>query len=217
MKYFDFSKTAKEGNSAYSRGEYDDCIESYRKLLEFGEPKAWVYAKLGLAYMKKFDKDTAIDYLTIATELAKEEQSDLDFTDLIASLRDLIDPEDKKPRVKMSTEDFSNDTENYYGIESMHELAELILSGMNIDEACASLELNDEQKAIATLVLARECYLQENYTIGDQYLKKVEKTKNKTKFVISLFEEVRKNKRFYRNRADKNHKPLILTLKQNNN
>lgn len=212
-EYLDYSATAKEGNSAYSKGQYDDCIESYRKLLEFGEPKAWVYAKLGLAYMKKFDKDTAIDYLTIATALAKEEQTDFDFTELIASLKGLIDPEDKKPRIKMTTDDFGNDTENYYGIENIYELAELIASGMNIDDACITLGLNDEQKAIATLILARENYTQENYVIGDQYLKKVERTKNKTKFVSSLFEEIRRNKRFYKNRIDEGQKRLILTPK----
>lgn len=216
-EYVDLPVIAKKGNSAYSKGEYDDCIESYRKLLEFGHPKSWVYAKLGLAYMKKFDKDTAINYLTIATELAKEEKSDLDFTELIDSLRGFINPEDKKGRVKMSIKDFGHDTENYYGIESMHELAELINSGINVDDACVTLGFNDEQKAIATLVLAKECYLQENYTIGDRYLRKVEKTKNKTKFVTSLLEEVRKNKIFYRNRVDENYKPLILTLKQKNN
>lgn len=216
-EYLDFSATAKEGNHAYNNGQYDDCIESYRKLLEFGEPKAWVYAKLGLAYMKKFDKDTAIDYLTIATALSKEEQTDFDFTELIASLKGLINPEDKKPRIKMTTDDFGNDTENYYGIENINELAELISSGINIDDVCTTLGLNDEQKAIATLVLARESYAQENYTMGDQYLKKVEKSKNKTKFVTSLFEEVRKNKRFYRNRVDENHKPLVLTSKEKNN
>lgn len=215
-EYLDYSATAKEGNSAYSKGQYDSCIESYRKLLEFGEPKAWVYAKLGLAYMKKFDKDTAIDYLTIATALAKEEQTDFDFTELIASLKGLIDPEDKKPRVRMTTDDFGNDIENYYGIENIHELAELVVSGMDIDDACITLGLNDEQKVIATLVFARESYAQENYAMGDQYLKKVERTKNKTKFVTSLFEEIRRNKRFYRNRVDENHKPLVLTLKQKN-
>lgn len=216
-KYLDFSAIAKKGNNAYNNGQYDDCIKSYRKLLEFGRPKSWVYARLGLAYMKKFDKDTAIDYLTIATALAKEEKVEFDFTELIASLKGLIDPEDKKPEVKMTTDDFENDIENYYGIKNINELAELISSGINIDDACATLGLNDEQKAIATLVLARECYAQENYTIGDKYLKKVEKSKNKTKFVTSLFEEVRKNKRFYRNRVDENHKPLVLTLKKKDN
>ncbi len=216
-QYPDISAIAKEGNNAYKNGQYDDCIESYRKLLEFGEPKSWVYAKLGLAYMRKSDKDTAIDYLTIATALSKEEQTDFDFTELIASLKGLIDPEDKKPRIRMTTDDFENDTEKYYGIENINELAELISSDIDIDDACNTLGLNNEQKATATLVLARECYAQENYTMGDKYLKKVERSKNKTKFVASLFEEVRKNKRFYRNRVDENHKSLVFTLKKKGN
>ncbi len=216
-EYVDLSTIAKEGNRAYSEGEYGNCIGAYRDILKFGTPKAWVYAKLGLAYMKKFNKETAIDYLTVATALSKEEQTDFDFTDLIASLKGLIDPEDKKPRVRMTTKDFDNDTEKYYGIENMYELAELIVSGISIDDACVSLGLNDEQKAIATLVLARESYTQGNYAMGDQYLKKVERIKNKTKFVISLSEEIRRNKKFYKNRVDENHKSLVLTLNQKNN
>lgn len=212
-EYLDYSATAKDGNSAYSKGQYDACIKSYRKLLEFGEPKAWVYAKLGLAYMKKFDKDTAIDYLTIATALAKEEQTDFDFTELIASLKGLINPKDKKPRIKMTTDDFGNDVDNYYGIEQIEKVAKLVSTGMTIDDACLSLGLDDEQKNIISLIFAKECYAQENYTIGDHYLKKVERTKNKTKFVISLFEEIRRNKKFYKNRVDENHKPLILKQK----
>ncbi len=216
-EYINFSSIAKEGNKAYNNGQYDDCIELYKKLLKVGDPKSWIYAKLGLAHMKKNDKKTAIDYLTIATELSKEEQNGRDFTELIASLKGLISPQDKKPRVKMTIDDFDNDTENYYGIESINKLAELISSGINIDDACVTLELNDEQKAISLLILARENYTQENYTAGDKYLKKVEKMKDKTKFVISLFEEIRKNKRFYKNRVDENHKPLFLTLKYKNN
>lgn len=215
-EYVDCSALSKDGNRAYSNGEYDSCIECYKQLLEFGEPRAWIYAKLGLAYMKKFNKDTAIDYLTIATSLAKEEKTDFDFTELIASLKGLIDPEDKKPRVRMTTDDFGNDIENYYGLENMEELSELVNSGMNIDDVCVALGLDDEQKAIATLIIAREYYSQENYSVGDLYLKKVEKTKNKTKFVASLFEEVRRNKRFYINRVPEEHKTLVLTLKQPN-
>lgn len=212
-EYLDCSAIAKEGNSAYSKGQYDACIGSYRKLLEFGEPKAWIYAKLGLAYMKKFDKDTAIDYLTIATALAKEEQTDFDFTELIASLKGLIDPEDKKPRVRMTTDDFGNDVNEYYGIDNIEEIVELVSTGFSIEEACQNVGLDEEQISVVSLIFARECYSQCNYSLGDQYLKKVEKTKNKTKFITSLFEEIRRNKRFYKNRIDESHQSLILNPK----
>ena len=35
---------------------------------------------------------------------------------------------------------------------------------------------------------------------------------NKTKFTSKLFEEVRRNKRFYINRANENSQKLVLTL-----
>lgn len=47
---------------------------------------------------------------------------------------------------------------------------------------------------------------------GDQFLKSVEKSKNKTKFTSKLFEEVRHNKRFYINRATEDSQQLVLTL-----
>lgn len=59
----------------------------------------------------------------------------------------LIDPNDKKTKVKMTIKDFDNDTENYYGIENISDLVNLITSGITIEEACIDLGLNDEQKA----------------------------------------------------------------------
>ena len=58
---------------------------------------------------------------------------------------------------------------------------------MTIDDACLNLGLDDEQKSIIALIFAKEYYAQEIYTIGDQYLKKVERIKNKSKFANSLF------------------------------
>ena len=52
-EYINISKLANEGRKAYKLGDYDLCINKYRQLLEFGKPKAWVYAQIGLSYMKK--------------------------------------------------------------------------------------------------------------------------------------------------------------------
>lgn len=213
-EYVDLKELSRIGNEAYKNGDYDTCISAYRQLLEFGEPKSFVYAKLGLAYMKKFEKNTAIDYLTVATELSKNENGMFDFTELIASLNGLISGEDRKPLVRMSTSDFENDVDNYYGIDNIDKIKELVSSGMTIDDACCSLGLDGEQKSIITLIYAREYYIQGNYTIGDQYLKKVEKTKNKSKFTNSLLEEIRRNKRFYKNRVVEEQKHLMFTSKE---
>src|SRR5699024_2284453 len=97
-KYVDISTILKEGTAAYQSGDYDLCISKYRQLLEFGNPKSYVYAKLGLSYMKKSNKELAIDYLTVANELAKEEKINFDYTELIAFLKGEIAREDRKPR-----------------------------------------------------------------------------------------------------------------------
>lgn len=209
-EYLNFKKLHSLGDRAYSKGDYDTCISFFRKSLEFGNPKALVYAKLGLAYMKKFDKKTAIDYFTVATELSKNEDIRYDYTNLIIYLGGLAPEEDEKPCVKMLTTDFGNDIDEYYGTEEVEQVAELINSGMTFDDACLSVGLDEEQKNIVSLIFAKECYAQENYTMGDQFLKRVERSKNKTKFIKSLFEEVRKNKIFYKNRIEKGQKLLLV-------
>lgn len=212
-----FKELLRVGKKAYKNCDYDTCISAYRKLLEVGNPKAFVYANLGLAYMKKFDKETAIDYLTVATELSKKEDGSLDFTELILNLNGLIPSEDKKTYFKMTTTDFENDIDEYYGIEEVEQVAELISSGMTIDDACLNVGLDEERKNIVSLIFARECYFKENYSLGDQYMKKVERTKNKSNFVKTLFEEVRKYKHFYKDRIKGNHKTLMLNQHTINN
>lgn len=212
-EYVDVKNLINMGNLAYKEGNYDSCIEDYLQLLQFGEPRAFVYAKLGLAYMKKWDKEKATDYLTIATQLSKQEKGDFDFTELIASLNRLIAQEDKKPRFRMRTEDFGNDIQNHYGIENLDEITSYILEcGLDVESACKELNMTDEQIDTIRLIYAREFYSQGNYEKGDQFLNSVEKSKNKTKFTSKLFEEVRRNKRFYINRANENSQKLVLTL-----
>lgn len=212
-EYVDVKNLINMGNLAYKEGNYDSCIEYYLQLLQFREPKAFVYAKLGLAYMKKWEKDTAIDYFTIATQLSKKEDGQFDFTELIASLNGLIDKEDKKPRFRMKTEDFDNDVQNQYGIENLDEITSYILkSGLDVETACKELGMTDEQIDIIHLIYARKFYSQGDYEKGDQFLKTVEKSKNKTKFTLKLFEEVRSNKKFYINRVNKDSQKLVLTL-----
>lgn len=212
-EHVDLKNLINMGNLAYKEGNYDTCIEDYLQLLQFGEPKTFVYAKLGLAYMKKLEKDTAIDYLTIATQLSKQEDGQFDFTELIDNLKGLVDKNNRKPNFKMKVEDFSNDIQNHYGIENLDEITSYILeSGLDVETACQELGMAYEQIDTIRLIYARDFYSQGNYEKGDQFLKSVEKSKNKTKFTLKLFEEVRRNKRFYINRANENSQQLVLTL-----
>ena len=212
-EYIDIKKLRKMGDLAYKEGNYDSCIECYLQLLEFGEPKAFVYAKLGLAYLKIRKKDLAIDYFTIATQLSQQEDRRFDFTELIDNLNGLIDRKDKKTYFRMEIEDFENDIQNYYGIENLDEITSYILEcGLDVETACQRLGMTDEQIDTICLIYARKFYSQGNYKKGDQFLKNVEKSRNKTKFTSKLFDEVRKNKKFYINRSTKDSQQLSLTL-----
>ena len=113
----------------------------------------------------------------------------------------------------MKTEDFDNDVQNQYGIENLDEITSYILkSGLDVETACKELGMTDEQIDIIHLIYARKFYSQGDYEKGDQFLKTVEKSKNKTKFTLKLFEEVRSNKKFYINRVNKDSQKLVLTL-----
>lgn len=83
-----FKEILIEGDNAYKKGDYDECIKIYRKSLDIGKPASFVYAKIGYAYMGKLDFDTAIDYLTVATELSKKEENYIDYTDIIENLKE---------------------------------------------------------------------------------------------------------------------------------
>lgn len=214
-EYVDGKNLINLGNQAYKDGNYNECIENYLQLLQlFDEPRSVVYSKLGLAYMKKWQIPLAIDYLTIATALAKKEKVDFDFSDLIAKLKGDIPQEDAKPRFRMTQKDFDySDVNNYYGIENFNEINSYIVeSGLDVESACEQLGFTPEETDIVKLIYAREFYTQGNYDKGDLFLKSVERSKNKTKETIRIFEEIRKNKRFYQNRQGENPTKLVLSL-----
>ena len=209
-QYKDIRNLLKKGSEAYSLGDYDTCINNYRQVLESREPKTVVYAILGLAYMKKSVKGIAIEYLTIATELSKKEDNRFNFTELIGKLKG----ENSKPYFRMTQKDFDySDVVDYYGIDNFVEINSFIIeSGLDVESACEQLGLSLEEIDIIKLIYAREFYTQGYYNKGDLFLKSFEKSKNKTDNTKKIFEEIRKNKRFYQNRKGDNNTKLVLSI-----
>lgn len=213
-KGYNVSELSINGNKAYKEKRYDDCIENYIILLHFRNPRAYVYAMLGLAYMKKREAHPAIEYLTVATELSKTEEKRLDFSEIIDLLKNPIEKYSKKPNFEMQEKDFNNDIENNYGITNIDKITSYVLeSGLDVETACHNLNLSNEQIDIVRLIYAKTYYTQGNYEKGDQFLKVVERSNNKTKYINKLLDELRKNKKFYINRANDNKKTLSLALK----
>ena len=209
----DIKELSSRGSTAYNQGDYHSCIEDYLQILQLDKiPHARVYARLGLAYLKQRNINLAIDYLTVATEISKLGKGSFDFTDLIAALKGQYYKVGDKPRVRMNCSDFCNDVENHYGIENMDEITTLISeSGIDVESAGEQLGMSKEKINKVRLIYAKEYYSQGFYDKGDQFLKAVEQSEDKSKNIINLCNTIQKNKRFYPNRLVE--KPRQLSLK----
>lgn len=202
----------RKANGLYAEHRYKEAKDIYLKLLLVGTPKEHVYSKLGLSYLKLNCLKLAIKYLTVATEMSLESGNDFDFTELIAKLKKEDNEEEieVKPRVSMDIQSFDNDIDAYYGIDDIESIANLVANGLDVIEACQQFNLTAEQIGIVLLIFARECYLQNNFILGDAYLKRAERFQDKTPLINNLLDNVRRNKKFYSNRNQENHKRLIL-------
>ncbi len=102
---------------------------------------------------------------------------------------------------------------NYCGIYNMEEISNLVSSGVTFDEVCRNMKLDSEQQSIVLSLFAKDCYAQENYEMGDQFLKRAEGVKGKTKYANSLIEKIRRNKLFYKGQENvEKHKLLTLNF-----
>ena len=64
--------------------------------------------------MKNHQNDLAIDYLTVANELDKEQDLELDFSSLIAKLKDNYLKEETKPRSRITLAHFEEQIDEKY-------------------------------------------------------------------------------------------------------
>jgi len=211
---FNIREIAKEGDDAFKARDYNKCIECYKELLNINYPKSFVFAKLGLSYLKLKKKQIALDFITVAHCLSMENENGLyDFTDLIAKLRG--EEVDRKPYSKVDSQEFiSNEMDNYYGIDNFVEISNYIMeNNLNIISAWKSLGMSEEQLDIIKLLYAREYYSAGYYDKGDEFIKLYEKSTYKTNFTITLSEKIRKEKRFFVHKEKEQTIKLSLTIK----
>ena len=198
--YIPLKETIKIADEAYYRKDYETALRAYLDILGTNNPKTFIYAKVGLTYMKMWKIDKAIEYLTVATELSKQNNEAFDFSDLIASLDGTIEQHEKKPKVKFRLEEFS--AEDNFGVDRIDEmLTYKELNEVDYEEACEQMGFTYEEYLLSLLVLAKRAYENKQDDLGDKFLKMVERSGNKSKKVILKFQEVQKNKKFYKNRG----------------
>lgn len=207
----DYKKTSTEASEAYRNKDYDKCINGYKLLLQIQSPKTYVYANLGLAYMKKLNLPLAISYLEVATYLGKKEINSYDFTDLIDILKGKISKDVTKPRFKMNEDEFNY---NEFNINNIDEVLNIIkTSNLSVNDICnnLNLDLNDTNKL--KLYLAVLYYKEREYIKGDIFYNSVLNSTNKSMEINKMLKDIQNNKKFYINRKDENDIKLPLTLK----
>ena len=211
----DIKKLIEDSRLYYRNGNYKKCIETNLQILQTNNPRAITYSRIGMSYLKLGNIDEAITYLTVATYVSVAQGGNLDYTDLINTLKNKISKANKKPYFKMSMSDFKNDLQENYGIENLEQITACIFeTNLDIETVCNEFGVPVEQIDIIKLIFAKKYYSQGNYEMGDIFVRTVEKSKNKTPFILRLLDEVRTNKRFYINRVVDTSKPLKLTLEK---
>ena len=213
-EFIDFKELFVSAKNDYHNHNYQDALIKYRQLLTVGNPHPGIYGAYGLCLRNAGKKEEAIEALKIATGYSKiKDGGKLDYSSVIF---DLTHPRykdseyEKKPYVDVKDYDPDRMT---FGVDMgfIEELIQLVKDGeVSFDEAIEKLDLSEIDRNYARLIYARDCYYVAAYEIGDKYFRIVEKSKEKNEKIMSLLEEIRKNKRFYQNRLDEERKKLVL-------
>lgn len=209
----DANRIMKAGDKAYHKKAFRQCIKYYLEAFShFRKPSPYLYGRLGLSYMNIGQTRKAAEFLTVADSLYKIAGKHCRFSDLIEDLnRKNKKNGDRKFPVPFEESDFQNNMNEYYGLKAIEEMAAFVSSGKTIEEVQEKFALTEEQTTLLMLVFARICYTNGDFTLGDRYLRKVEKRKNKTKQIKQLLEEIRRKKKFYKNQVPEDAKSFILT------
>ena len=199
------------GDKAYSENKFRKCIRYYLEAFShLRKPSPYLCGRLGISYMKIGQTRNAVGFLTIADSLYKKRGKKREFSGLIEELnRKNMKKEDRKYFVPFEESEFENKTDDCFGLNAIEEMTAFVSSGKSVEEVANMFSLGKEQIMIFLLLLAKNSYTEGSYSSGDAYLKQVERQKNKTEQVKKLLDEIRKNKRFYKNRREEKQKILF--------
>ncbi len=220
---FDIRKVKNDLNSAYRNNDYDKCIELGQELLKLRTIKPVTLGILGNCYLKKGERKKAINYFEAATEISKKyNNGETDFSEFIKTLNSKgkkqynkeKDKDDRKPTFTVKLDFYDNEMNNYYGIENINKIKEIIdQSKSDVETVCKKLNLKDEETDTIKLIFAREYYYQSQFKKGDEFLKSYQTSKHKTELNRELYEKIKSTRRFYSKRTNENPLKLDLTIK----
>lgn len=205
----------KKARDAVRDKKYADALKYDLQLLQTPHPSIYMYSNVGLIYLKLKQRDMALNYLIVATCLSSENNDTIDFSNLINKImgKDLF--ANFKTHPKMKADEFEyTDVDDTYGIKDITSIINLATeTGTSIAEVCNNLGMTKNQTSRVILFCAKKFYAQKSFDEGDKFMKAFEISDYKGKNNIKLYDEIKKNKRFYSNRADEQGPRLVLTLK----
>lgn len=102
--------------------------------------------------------------------------------------------------------------DEFYEVDGIQLLINSIDSGVRMEDTFELFQATTEQRAIVTLIYAKEAYASGSFKIGDTLMKRVEKAE-KTEQIKNLFSFVRKNRQFFQNRASNRSIPYVILQK----
>ena len=205
-----------QANEAFKSKDYHKSVELYSNLFNvFSKPSSFIYSRIGLSLLKIGKKRQAVPYLQMATAMAKKEEKDIDYTDLVESIRNgVVDEEERKANVVMDDSDFDYySSDNYYGINNFDAINDyILLTGVDVETACLKFGLSKEDTDIVKLLYAREFFTRKEMKKGEQFLKSYEESENKTGKSKELHYEIVRKKKIYANGREESSKKLLLSL-----
>jgi len=204
---------------AFANQDYSTCIKISLKLLSQKNFRAnkFDYKSLAFASFKRGNKERAITYFTIVTELNKINPKYYnvrdDYSDLIAELKGEIPEEDRKKKVKVDLREFEKSDEEDITIRNLQNISKLVFEeNLSIDEACNQFQMDEEEILIIKLEFARLSYMKGDTIIGDQILKIVEQSEGKSKVVLGLLDDIRRNRNLYAKKSVEDEKIYELAI-----
>ncbi len=145
-----------------------------------------------IKYRFNYSVDNTIN--TSLIKVTKMQSDGVTITDLVKEDEKLSQDE-----VNLAFEEEENDLDNSYGVDNVEEIIISVFNGKTFDEACNTFNLDSNSKLKVALIFAKQCYSLEEYEQGDDYLKIAKSYRNKIEEEKVLFEEITKNKTFYKN------------------
>lgn len=77
-------------DTAIKNGNDQEAIEIYKRIIRAANQPYWIYFYIGKEYLRTEDYRSAVDYLTIAVSLAKQEGQSLEYSDSVEDLKSRV-------------------------------------------------------------------------------------------------------------------------------